>query len=54
VVIKAENLQRTGSFKLRGPLSKLATLDAGTPGNEHADALAKQLEAAGSVARTAG
>jgi threonine dehydratase len=25
--VKAENLQRTGSFKLRGVLSKLGTLD---------------------------
>ena len=27
IAIKAENLQRTGSFKLRGALAKLATLD---------------------------
>lgn len=44
--LKAENLQRTGSFKLRGALSKLGTLDAGcrevvagSAGN-HAQALA--------------
>jgi threonine dehydratase len=29
VVLKAENLQRTGSFKLRGALNKLAALGAG-------------------------
>ena len=29
VAVKAENLQRTGSFKLRGALSKLASLGAG-------------------------
>jgi threonine dehydratase len=29
VVLKAENLQRTGSFKLRGALNKLASLGAG-------------------------
>ena len=30
IALKAENLQRTGSFKLRGALSKLAALgDAG-------------------------
>jgi threonine dehydratase len=28
VVLKAENLQRTGSFKLRGALAKLAALGA--------------------------
>src|SRR5947209_18186006 len=47
VVLKAENLQRTGSFKLRGALAKLASLgDAcaggvitGSAGN-HAQAVA--------------
>ncbi len=28
VVLKAENLQRTGSFKLRGALAKIAALEA--------------------------
>jgi threonine dehydratase len=32
VALKAENLQRTGSFKLRGALNKIATLEPGTPG----------------------
>jgi threonine dehydratase len=32
IALKAENLQRTGSFKLRGALNKIATLDPGTPG----------------------
>jgi threonine dehydratase len=46
IYLKAENLQRTGSFKLRGALSKLSTLEsscrevvAGSAGN-HAQALA--------------
>ncbi|HET6868238.1 MAG TPA: threonine ammonia-lyase [Solirubrobacteraceae bacterium] len=46
IMLKAECLQRTGSFKLRGALAKLATLDddtrgvvAGSAGN-HAQALA--------------
>jgi threonine dehydratase len=30
ILLKAENLQRTGSFKLRGALAKLATLPLGT------------------------
>ncbi len=32
IALKAENLQRTGSFKLRGALNKIATLDPGTTG----------------------
>jgi threonine dehydratase len=32
VALKAENLQRTGSFKLRGALNKIAGLDEGTEG----------------------
>src|SRR3954451_12474575 len=32
IALKAENLQRTGSFKLRGALNKLATLPPGTTG----------------------
>jgi threonine dehydratase len=46
IMVKAESLQRTGSFKLRGALAKLAPLDertrgvvAGSAGN-HAQALA--------------
>jgi threonine dehydratase len=47
IVVKAENLQRTGSFKLRGAIAKVRTLDprtcpgvvAGSAGN-HAQALA--------------
>src|SRR5438445_4138151 len=52
VVLKAESLQRTGSFKLRGALSKLAALGdgcaagvvAGSAGN-HAQALAAAARA---------
>jgi threonine dehydratase len=32
IALKAENLQRTGSFKLRGALNKIARLDEGTRG----------------------
>jgi threonine dehydratase len=32
ISLKAENLQRTGSFKLRGALSKIASLDRGVRG----------------------
>ena len=32
IALKAENLQRTGSFKLRGALNKIATLEPGTRG----------------------
>jgi threonine dehydratase len=52
VVLKAENLQRTGSFKLRGALSKLADLRgaqavvAGSAGN-HAQSLAYAARARG-------
>lgn len=54
VVLKAENLQRTGSFKLRGALAKLAVLSevsaagvvAGSAGN-HAQAVAYAARARG-------
>src|SRR5512132_4585712 len=32
IALKAENLQRTGSFKLRGALNKIASLDPGVKG----------------------
>lgn len=54
VVLKAENLQRTGSFKIRGAMSKLAALgDAATAGvtagsaGNHAQALAFAARHAG-------
>jgi threonine dehydratase len=51
VVLKAENLQRTGSFKLRGALNKVRAVEAsgvvaGSAGN-HAQALAYAARAAG-------
>ena len=52
ILLKAENLQRTGSFKLRGALAKLATLEdapgvvAGSAGN-HAQSLAYAARARG-------
>jgi threonine dehydratase len=53
IALKAENLQRTGSFKLRGALNKIATLDPGieavvaaSAGN-HGQALAYAARARG-------
>ena len=53
ILLKAENLQRTGSFKLRGALAKLAALEdgatgvvAGSAGN-HAQSLAYAARARG-------
>jgi threonine dehydratase len=52
VLLKAENLQRTGSFKIRGALTKLASLDhprgvvAGSAGN-HAQSVAYAAKARG-------
>jgi threonine dehydratase len=53
VVLKAENLQRTGSFKLRGALARALALDAAVPGlttgsaGNHAAALAWAARARG-------
>jgi threonine dehydratase len=53
IMVKAESLQRTGSFKLRGALAKLATLGEHTPGvvagsaGNHAQALAYAARARG-------
>jgi threonine dehydratase len=52
ILLKAENLQRTGSFKIRGALNKLASLEAphgvvaGSAGN-HAQSLAYAAQARG-------
>jgi threonine dehydratase len=52
ILLKAENLQRTGSFKIRGALTKLASLEdplgvvAGSAGN-HAQSLAYAAQARG-------
>ena len=48
VVLKAENLQRTGSFKLRGAVHKIARLSAATP------ATGERAASAGVVAGSAG
>ena len=56
IALKAENLQRTGSFKLRGALNKIATLDAGTRGvvtasaGNHGQSLAYAARARGLAA----
>jgi threonine dehydratase len=53
VVLKAENLQRTGSFKLRGALAKIAALPRGASGvvagsaGNHAQAVAYAARARG-------
>jgi len=52
VVLKAENLQRTGSFKLRGALTRVASLPAGSgvvagSAGNHAQALAYAASARG-------
>ncbi len=54
VVLKAENLQRTGSFKIRGAVSKLAVLgDGAWPGIVVASA-GNHAQAAAFAARSAG
>jgi len=54
VVLKAENLQKTGSFKIRGASAKLASLGAGAaPGIVVASA-GNHAQAAALAARTAG
>jgi threonine dehydratase len=56
VALKAENLQRTGSFKLRGALNKIATLDPGVTGvvtasaGNHGQSLAYAAKARGLTA----
>jgi threonine dehydratase len=56
IALKAENLQRTGSFKLRGALNKIAQLDPGTRGvvtasaGNHGQSLAYAARARGLAA----
>ena len=56
IALKAENLQRTGSFKLRGALNKIAALDPGTEGvitasaGNHGQSLAYAARARGLAA----
>src|SRR4051794_6650451 len=53
IAVKAENLQRTGSFKVRGALNKVRALPPGTAGvtagsaGNHAQALAYAARAMG-------
>jgi len=52
ILLKAENLQRTGSFKLRGALNRVADLPAGSgvvagSAGNHAQALAYAASARG-------
>src|SRR5512133_1350922 len=56
IALKAENLQRTGSFKLRGALNKIASLDPGVKGvvtgsaGNHGQSLAYAARARGLTA----
>src|SRR5215204_1437510 len=56
IAVKAENLQRTGSFKVRGALNKIASLDPGVKGvvtgsaGNHGQSLAYAARARGLTA----
>jgi threonine dehydratase len=54
IAVKAENLQRTGSFKLRGALSKLAALGAGCEGGVVAGSAGNHAWALADAARERG
>jgi threonine dehydratase len=54
VVVKAENLQRTGAFKLRGALSKLAALGDGCAGGVVAGSAGNHAWALAEAARVRG
>ncbi|HTX47099.1 MAG TPA: threonine ammonia-lyase [Solirubrobacteraceae bacterium] len=54
VVLKAENLQRTGSFKLRGALSKLAALGDGCAAGVVTGSAGNHAQAVAYAARTRG
>jgi threonine dehydratase len=54
VVLKAENLQRTGSFKLRGALSKLAALGDGSAAGVVTGSAGNHAQAVAYAARTRG
>jgi threonine dehydratase len=54
VVLKAENLQRTGSFKLRGVLSKLAALGDESAGGVVTGSAGNHAQAVAYAARTRG
>ena len=54
VVLKAENLQRTGSFKIRGAMSKLAALGDAAAGGVTAGSAGNHAQALAFAARHAG
>jgi threonine dehydratase len=54
VVLKAENLQRTGSFKLRGALAKLAALGDGCAGGVVTGSAGNHAQAVAYAARSRG
>jgi threonine dehydratase len=54
VVLKAENLQRTGSFKVRGALAKIAALGDGCAGGVVCGSAGNHAQAVASAARSLG
>ncbi|MGH2844039.1 MAG: threonine ammonia-lyase [Solirubrobacteraceae bacterium] len=54
VVMKAENLQRTGSFKLRGALAKIASLGEATAGGVTCGSAGNHAQAVAYAARSLG
>jgi len=54
VALKAENLQRTGSFKLRGALAKIAALGEGCAAGVVCGSAGNHAQAVASAARSAG
>jgi threonine dehydratase len=54
IVLKAENLQRTGSFKIRGAMSKLAALGDAAAGGVTAGSAGNHAQAVAFAARHAG
>ena len=54
IVLKAENLQRTGAFKIRGALNKLATLGAAARNGVTAGSAGNHAQALAFAARTHG
>ena len=54
IVLKAENLQRTGSFKIRGAMNKLATLGSGAAAGVTAGSAGNHAQALAFAARSHG
>lgn len=54
IVLKAENLQRTGSFKLRGALAKVRRIEAGSPSGVVAGSAGNHAQSLAYAARSVG